>query len=173
MDIDTGVVKPISQADIEQSVYLTATEKAKLKPKKVEGFDKTTGELIENQTTWRTAAFEHIFWLNQSGKATREYGMRFEEDFSINEDADIFMDAHANIRSNLDDILSGAFIESVKGSLEADTDVFMDRHADEEDKLDDLLSGNMEESKKLKESYRRIVSCGKSLVENELFVDFD
>ena len=173
VDIDTGIVKPISQADIEQSVYLTATEKAKLKPKKVEGFDKTTGELIENQTTWRTAAFEHIFWLNQSGKATREYGMRFEEDFSINEDADIFMDAHANIRSNLDDILSGAFIESIKGSLEEDTDVFMDIHADEEDKLDDILSGNMEESKKLKESYRRNVSRGKSLNENELFVDFE
>jgi hypothetical protein len=175
VDIDTGAVTPVSQSDIENSVYLTATEKAKLKPKKVEGFDKTTGELIENQTTWRTAAFEHIFWLNQAGKSTREYGVRFEEDFTLSEDAEsnIFMDAHAGVRNNLDDILSGAFIESVKKPLEEDVDIFMDVHASEKTKLDDILSGNIEESKELKESYRRIVSRGKTLLENELFVDFN
>ena len=175
VDIDTGAVTPISQAQIENSIYLTPSEKAKLKPKKPVGFDKTTGELVENETTWKTAAFEHIFWLNQSGKATQEYGTRFEEDFGLSEDtsADIFFDAHAGVRNNLDDILSGAFIESVNKPLEEDTDVFMDAHANKETNLDDILSGNIEESKNLKESYRRTVSRGKSLTENELFVDFD
>ena len=173
VDIDTGVVTPISQAQIEQSIYLTATEKAKLTPKKPVGFDKTTGELVENETTWRTTAFEHIFWLNQAGKATQEYGTRFEEDFCLSEDSDganIFMDAHANVRNNLDDIISGAFIESVDKSLEEDTSVFVDANANEPANLDDILSGTTD---KLKESYRRTTSRGKSLLENELFVDFD
>lgn len=61
VDIDTGAVTPVSKADIEASPYLTASEKAKLTPKPVVGFDLNTGEAVENKTVWRTAAFEHIF----------------------------------------------------------------------------------------------------------------
>jgi hypothetical protein len=174
VDIDSGLVKPISQSEIENSIYLTATEKAKLTPKKPTGFDKATGELVENETTWKTTAFEHIFWLSQAGKATQEYGTRFEEDFCISEDVDgtnVFIDAHAGIRNNLDDILSGAFVESINESLEEEADVFVDAHASEKTKLDDILSGKTDES--LKESYRRTISRGKTLVENDLFVDFE
>lgn len=277
VDIDTGAVTPVTKEDILSSDYLTASEKAKLTPRPVEGFDKTTGELIENKTNWRTAAFDHIFWLSQAGKATQEYGTRFEEDFDINEafDGDIFMDAHAHVRTDLDAILSGGVTESltevtngdpivfidVTGSashtkeLEAaaaadgfknsgewqytedsffgdvlaaaeqgnnvyfyttdddykfnckeladfanvkiinvlkdleeafDGDIFMDVHAGAKTKLDDILSGAVTESKDveeaceadcdregLKESYRRTVSRGSTLVDNPLFVDFD
>jgi hypothetical protein len=147
VDIDTSVVTPVSKADIEASPYLTATEKAKLTPKPVVGFDLNTGEAVENKTVWRTAAFEHIFWLNQAGKATQEYGVRFEEDFDITEAADssIFMDAHAHVRTDLDAILSGEMIESVEKPLEEDTDLFMDAYAGVETKLDDILSGAITE----------------------------
>lgn len=64
VDIDTGAVTPVSKADVEASPYLTASEKAKLTPKPVVGFDLTTGAAVENKTNWRTAAFDHIFWLN-------------------------------------------------------------------------------------------------------------
>lgn len=163
VDIDTAVVTPISKEDVLTSDYLTATEKAKLTPKKVEGFDKATGELIENQTTWRTAAFEHIFWLNQAGKNTKEYGVKFMEDMHNNnteelavttedqlEEAvgtDIFIDAHANVKTDLDAILSGS--------------------------MDESCNKVSEESDNLKESYRRIVSRGAVLVDNDLFVDFE
>lgn len=175
VDIDTGSVTPVSKDDIMQSQYLTNTEKAKLTPKPVVGIDLTTGEAVENKTNWRTAAFDHIFWLNQAGKATQEYGVRFEEDLSLTEEegSEIFMDAYASARTDLDAILSGAFIESVKKPLEEDYDIFMDAHASEKTKLDNILSGTTEESKELKESYRRTVSQGKTLLDNELFVDFD
>lgn len=76
VDIDNDVVTPVTKEDIKKSPYLTDSEKAKLEPKKVEGYDKTTGALIQNQTNWRTAAFDHIFWLSQAGK---ECGTRFVE----------------------------------------------------------------------------------------------
>ena len=196
VDIDTGAVTPVSKEDILTSDYLTQTEKNKLTPKPVVGIDLTTGEAVENKTNWRTAAFEHIFWLNQAGKATQEYGVRFEEDLNLTEafGDDLFMDAHAHVRTDLDAILSGEVVESVEKPLEEATeaDIFMDAHAGVKTKLDDVLSGTMKESKKmkedaftdfelnetyestnLKESYRRIVSRGKTLNENELFVDFD
>lgn len=175
VDIDTGAVTPVSKDDLKSSSYLTDTEKAKLDPKPVVGFDLKTGEAVENKTIWRTAAFEHIFWLNQAGKATQEYGVRFEEDFGITEAADsnIFMDAHAHIRTDIDALLSGEVVESVEKPLEEDADLFMDAHAGVETKLDDVLSGAMTEAKDLKESYRRTVSRGASLVDNELFIDFD
>lgn len=257
VDIDTGAVTPVSRADVENSPYLTATEKAKLTPKPVVGFDLNTGEAVENKTNWRTAAFDHIFWLNQAGKATQEYGVRFEEDFNLEEafGDDIFMDAHAHVRTDLDAILSGEvvesaekplnedsiknaadahpvyvvvtsnrehvytdfydavdeaegplydeairiesryelpdethvtmsktdpyygrwtegdgiivtpqIIESIEKPLNEDADVFMDAHAGVKTKLDDILSG---------EENRRTVSRGATLVDNELFVDFD
>lgn len=175
VDIDTGAVTPVSKADIEASPYLTASEKAKLTPKPVVGFDLTTGEAVENKTVWRTAAFEHIFWLSQAGKATQEYGVRFEEDFDLSEDvsSDIFMDAHAHVRTDLDAILSGEVSESIEKPLEEDTDLFVDAHAGVKTKLDDVLSGEIIEAKELNESYRRTISRGASLVDNELFVDFD
>lgn len=177
VDIDTGVVTPVSKADIEASPYLTASEKVKLTPKPVVGFDLTTGTAVENKTNWRTAAFEHIFWLNQAGKATQEYGVRFEEDLNLEEALgdDIFMDAHAHVRTDLDAILSGEVVESVEKPLEEATegDVFIDAHAGVKTKLDDVLSGEITEEKDLKESYRRTVSRGTSLVDNPLFVDFE
>lgn len=171
VDIDTGAVTPISQAEIENSIYLTPSEKANLKPKKPTGFDKVTGELVENETVWKTTAFDHIFWLSQAGKATREYGTRFEEDFGFanDDDSDVFVDAHAHVRNNLDDILSGAVVESVHNKLDEDDD-FVDAHANAPAKLDDILSGRADE---LHESYRRTVSRGTSLLDNELFVDFE
>jgi hypothetical protein len=171
VDIDTGAVTPISQAALESSTYLTETEKAKMRPKPVVGFDLQTGEAVENKTVWRTAKFEHIFWLNQAGKSTQEYGVRFEEDFDITEaaDSDIFMDAHAHVRTDLDAILSGEIAESIEEPLEEEADLFMDAHAGVKTNLDDVLSGEEE----LKESYRRTVSRGKSLVDNELFIDFE
>ena len=177
VDIDTGAVTPVSKADIENSPYLTASEKAKLSPRPVVGIDLTTGEAVENKTNWRTAAFEHIFWLNQAGKATQEYGIRFEEGFDLTEaiGTDLFIDAHAGVNTDLDAILSGEITESVEKSLEeaAESDVFMDAHAGVKTKLDDILSGEITESNELKESYRRTVSRGASLIDNELFVDFD
>jgi hypothetical protein len=172
VDIDTGAVTPVSKDDIMQSAYLTQTEKNKLTPKPVVGIDLTTGQAVENKTVWRTAAFDHIFWLNQAGKSTQEYGTRFEEDFSLTEamEDSLFMDVHAHVGTDLDAILSGEVMEALEEtSLEEDADVFMDAHAGEEDILDDLLSG----VSKLQESYRRTVSRGKTLTENELFVDFD
>jgi hypothetical protein len=175
VDIDTGAVNPISEESLLESTYLTESEKAKMRPKAVVGFDLSTGEAVENKTIWRTVKFEHIFWLNQAGKATQEYGVRFEEDFSHAEAADsnIFIDAHAHVRTDLDAILSGEMIESIKKPLEEETSMFMDAHARVKTKLDDVLSGKVIDSKKLKESYRRTVSRGTSLVDNELFVDFE
>ena len=180
VDIDTGAVTPVSKDDVLQSDWLTQTEKNKLIPKPVVGIDLTTGQAVENKTVWRTAAFDHIFWLNQAGKSTQEYGVRFEEDFSLTEAADdeLFMDAHAFVKTDLDAILSGAVIESVKKPVEedVDADIFLDAHAGIKAKLDDVLSGAVVEStdKELTESYdRRTVARGNTLVDNELFVDFE
>ena len=122
VDIATGTVQPVSKTDIMNSSYLTDSEKAKLTPKKVEGYDKTTGALIENQTNWRTAAFEHIFWLSQAGKNTKEYGAKFMESVvveknNLTEDAELFMDAHAGVETDLDAILSGAMDEDYQKQL--------------------------------------------------------
>lgn len=175
VDIDTGAVTPVTKVDVENSPYLTASEKAKLTPKPVEGFDKTTGDLIENKTNWRVAAFEHIFWLSQSGAATQEYGTRFEEDFSLTEafSDELFIDANAHVMTDLDAILSGEVSESMEKSLNEDADIFLDANAGVRTKLDDVLSGQVAEAKELQESYRRTISRGNTLVDNELFVDFD
>ena len=153
---DQSILKRISSVFYHDDRYIIA--------------DKGT-KAVENKTNWRTAAFDHIFWLNQAGKATQEYGVRFEEDFTLEEafGDDIFIDAHARIRTDLDAILSGEIVESVKKSFEEDSDLFMDAHAGVKTNLDDILS-NKEE---LNEHYRRITSRGATLVENELFIDFD
>jgi hypothetical protein len=83
------------------------------------------------------------------------------------------MDAHAHVRTDLDAILSGEVVESVEKHLNEEADIFVDAHAGAQTKLDDVLSGAVTEGKDLKESYRRTVSRGSSLVDNPLFVDFD
>jgi hypothetical protein len=80
------------------------------------------------------------------------------------------MDAHAHVRTDLDAILSGEVVESVEKPLEEDADLFIDAHAGVKTNLDDVLSG---EANELTESYRRTVSRGKTLIDNELFVDFE
>lgn len=174
VDIETGSVTPVSKQDILNSDYLTQTEKNKLEPKHVTGIDLATGQVVENKTNWRTAAFEHIFWLNQAGKATQEYGAKFEESFDLDEGvgSELFLDAHANVHNDLDAILAGEIVESLEESA-AKTDLFMDAHANVSTKLDDVLSGCVVEEKGLKESYRRIVSRGNSLIDNDLFIDFE
>ncbi len=276
VDIATGVVTPVSKNDVMTSGYLTESEKAKLTPKKVEGYDKATGVMIENQTNWRTTAFDHIFWLSQSGANTKEYGARFMESKKVTRKtnlkethgSELFRDAHANIHTDLDAILSGGVEESMENHLAEETyekpntgkkyvvssepnpaptdNVFywfddeiysdyvvqtladFDEHdfettlgdarfvantilsmsdlhrlyildadtLEEVDSLDyyvdyedeDIYPGYFEESvekplteannnkaltKMLTETYRRTVSRGKTLNENELFVDFD
>lgn len=255
VDIETGAVTPVSKEEILESEYLTNTEKAKLTPKPVVGIDLTTGQAVENKTNWRTAAFEHIFWLSQAGKATREYGTRFEEDFGLTEafGDDLFIDAHANVKTKLDDILSGSVVEernlkeyvnkpehnqaieqackiigckfgeleykssdkefannptytkqansndiagyenkvrNMKTSEELnssasnskyyrdyDLGIGVIAHFDYSDsgksKIVLIPTSKMVESKNLQESYRCFVSRGASLVDNELFVDFD
>lgn len=109
VDIATEVVTPVTKADVLNSNYLTASEKAKLQPVPVTGYSLTTGQVISNETVWRTAAFEHIFWLNQAGKATAEYGVKFEEGFDLTEEisSDIFRDGHPHVKTDLDALLAG------------------------------------------------------------------
>lgn len=159
VDIATGDVTPVSKDDILNSDYLTPSEKKKLSPTPVTGFDKTTGELVENKTNWRTTSFDHIFWLSQGGKTNKEYGVKFMENLNLEEafGDDIFMDAHANVNTDLDSILSGGLDESKK--LKETTEV--------------TEVEGIDETEDLKESYRRTVSRGSVLVDNELFVDFE
>lgn len=201
VDIATGVVNPVTKEDIMQSDYLTQTEKNKLMPRPVTGFDLATGNLVENKTVWRTASFDHIFWLSQAGKGTREYGTRFAEALELIEsnDTELFRDANAHVTTSLDAILSGAVdedfeyiepeeLENVEKSEgeeiekfeetekleESGSDLFVDGNADvPTTALDDILSGNITEENELTESYRRTVHRGNTLVNNELFVDFD
>ena len=192
VDIDTGAVQPVSKKEIENSAYLTATEKAKLEPRSVTAFDLNTGDLVENKTIWRTAAFDHIFWLSQSGKGTKEYGTRFAEALELSETIgnEIFRDANAHIKTKLDDILSGGITETLDDKLadeeeleidiedlveSSDSNLFIDKHENIKADLDDILSNGIDESltNELTESYRRTVSRGNSLVDNELFIDFD
>ena len=114
VDIATGTVTPVTKEDVLTSAYLTDSEKKKLQPTPVTGFNLTTGEMVTNETVWRTAAFEHVFWLNQAGKATAEYGVRFEEDFDLTEEvtSDIFRDGHPYVKTDLDALLAGPVIEN-------------------------------------------------------------
>ncbi len=124
VDIATGDVTPISREQVLDSEYLTDSEKKKLMPSKVEGYDKTTGTMIENQTMWRTAAFDHVFWLSQEGKSTKEFGVKFMESINLREAAgfDLFMDGNAHATANLDDILSGGLAESQEAPVLAEAD---------------------------------------------------
>jgi hypothetical protein len=221
VDIATGAVTPVSKEAVISSGYLTESEKAKLMPKKVEGYDKTTGALIENQTNWRTAKFENIFWLSQAGANAREYGTKFVESIKMNKktnlrenrEFNIFRDAHATISTDLDAILAGNIEESMDLVEKVDpkqwpeykeltyeeamelAKAYYSQGGDgfyettEKHQFDDMVKnfGPMTVKKlkqdfgvfgsvyrdRMTESYRRTVSRGKSLNENELFVDFD
>ena len=151
VDIATGATQPISEASLLASSYLTQTEKNKMAPKPVTGFDLNTGALVTNETVWRTTKFEHVFWLSQKGQ---EFGAKFEESLTgttasaeleegIGEVA--FRDLHANVDTDLDSLLSGKVSEDTKKTV----------------------------SRPVQESYRRTVSRGKALVDNDLFVDFE
>lgn len=108
VDFAADIVKKIEKADILASTWLTESEKKKLQPTPVTGYNLETGELVENETVWRTAAFNHIFWLKQGGSASREYGKYFEESFGLQEaaGADVFFDAHAGQGEDLDALLA-------------------------------------------------------------------
>lgn len=108
VDFTTDTVKKIEKADILASDWLTESEKKKLQPTPVTGYNLSTGELVENETVWRTAAFNHVFWLKQGGAAAREYGKYFEESFGLQEeaDADLFFDAHAGQGEDLDTLIA-------------------------------------------------------------------
>lgn len=166
--VDTldGTVEPVSLEALLESTILTNSVKESLKPKKVTGIDKTTGELITNDTNWRTAAFEHIFWLSQSGKAPLTLGARFMESLetedTLTESDKFFVDKHAHIDTDVDSILSSKVVESTEKSLEDTSKAEMPG--------DDGIDSK---TKKLKESYRRTISRGATLIDNELFVDFD
>lgn len=109
VDIGAGTVVPVSKAEVMNSVYLTDSEKAKLEPRPVTAYNLTTGNLVENETVWRTAKFEHIFWLSQAGAVTKEYGVRFAEEFGIEEafTSETFIDGNAQSTADLDVLLSG------------------------------------------------------------------
>jgi hypothetical protein len=161
VDIDTEQVTPVSKEDILNSTYITQTEKNKLQPVAPVGYDQSAGTFVENQTVWRTAAFEHVFWLSQAGKSTKEYGAKFTEgkgNMKNNNlveapETELFRDAHANVKTDLDAILSGSMDENYNKELKAE--------------IANTKTDN------LKESYRRTIARGNSLVNNELFVDFD
>ena len=172
VDIATGAVNPVTKEDVLQSSYLTQTEKNKLMPRPVTGFDLTTGNLVENKTVWRTASFDHIFWLSQAGKGTKEYGTRFAEALKLSEaiGTELFRDANAHVSTSLDDILSGGIVENCEESdkkpevtdesntpdtqepeqeklEEATLDLFVDGNASVATKaLDDVLAGTITEA---------------------------
>jgi hypothetical protein len=172
VDIETGSVTPISEDSLLESDYLTNTEKAKMRPQPVTGYDISTGELVTNKTVWRTTKFENVFWLSQSGL---ELGTKFQESLTGVGEAKLeegagevsFRDLHANVHTDLDALLSG----EGTGVLED----FVDDETDTKDPLKEelLISRARRTSKKEDAPYRRIITVDHSLVDNELFVDFE
>jgi hypothetical protein len=163
VDISTRSCIPISRDALKHSDYITKTEKRELgllgDDEEIQGWDPATNRFIitknpnfvpkanSNETKWRTTKFANIFWLKQGNQ---EFGTKFEESLT----------------------------QSTEKCLEEDTagSTFRDLHANVHTDLDAILSGSMTENKatkKIKESYRRVVSRGNSLVDNELFTDFD
>jgi hypothetical protein len=240
VDSDTNTIKPVSKLDLENCPYLTPGTKSKLDAgEKSKGVDSTTGQVIENQTNWRTAAFTHIFWLSQNGVNTSEYGLKFVEGkdnmkkCNLEEaGSPVFKDLHAGIHTDLDAFFNGAIEENCNVQLKEDTqqpavfiditgsntyqreleaaavsdghkgnadwyytkDTFFsdvldyasqgktvffytadDDYAHNCPELIDMANVTIKQIKprSIKESYRRTVSRGTTLVDNELFIDFD
>lgn len=181
VDIATGAITPISKEGLLKSSIITDTEKKKLTPTAPTGYDTHTGELVENKTVWRTASFEHVFWLSQGGETPREYGMRFIENLQkVTEGAELFFDINAaKGLTNIDDILLGKTsidtkIEESQVVTEAPV-MFLDKNIESTVDVDELLSKKplKPQSRSIEESYRRITHRGAQLTDNPLFVDFD
>jgi hypothetical protein len=85
-----------------------------------------------------------------------------ETEDTLTESDKFFVDKHAHIDTNVDSILSSKVVESTEKSLED--------ASKSEIPGDDCIDSK---TKKLKESYRRTISRGATLIDNELFVDFD
>ena len=176
VDIATGATHTIARDVLLASPYLTNTEKDKLTPKPVTGFDLNTGALVTNETVWRTAKFEHVFWLSQQGANTQEYGAKFAESLVASDlkeaagKGELFRDIHADSKTDLDGILSGAVTEEV----EKDTDAEEAKRFPNKVTIDkDGEKVVRKNGKAVTESYRRIITVDHSLVDNELFVDFE
>lgn len=124
VDLESDKVIPITKEAVLSSEYLTDSEKQKLMPKPVVGFDLKTGEMIANKTVWRTAAFDHVFWLSQGGKSVQEFGKEFTEEFDqLQEDiaaSNLFRDGHPDAVNDLDKILAGPIREQVENEFELD-----------------------------------------------------
>lgn len=103
VDAINNVIQAVKKDDIKNSIYLTASQKAALDPKPSVGVDLNTGALIENETNFRTAAFEHIFWLSQEGQNTKTVGRRFDfnEDYDDNE---LLKDGNLYNHDTIDDL---------------------------------------------------------------------
>jgi hypothetical protein len=209
VDSTAGTVTPASKEDLKQSIYLNDSVKSKLDSgEKSKGVDITTGKVIENQTVWRTAAFSHIFWLDQANSNAGQYGTKFVEGKAnmdkLKESESLFRDAHAHITTDIDAIISGQVIESADIALvehhhpeledwycdecgkKMDYETMQPYYNDEYDQeelicLDcqaklrraGLFESRNKRNRRIKESYRRIVSRGKTLIDNDLFVDFE
>ena len=264
VDSIAGTVTPVSKEDLKNCPYLTPGEKKNLDAgERSKGVDKKTGQIIENQTNWRTAAFTHIFWLSQSGANTSEYGTRFVESNRAKRnklkesDTAMFRDLNADVHTDLDAIFADKITEAVNNKkviyvlttfdgdeyiyddfydavdmaendlctearsiypyyqeadgtyntmlpdgdpnclcwteeegileeackqniIESNSAGFRDLNADVHTDLDAIFADKITRpnaeirlNNKLKESYRRTVSRGASLVDNELFINFD
>ena len=174
VDISTGDTKAIARDVLMASDYITNTEKEKLQPKPVTGFDMNTGALVTNETVWRTAKFEHVFWLSQQGASTQEFGTKFAESLVATDleegkapaDGEIFRDLHAGATTDLDAILSGSVAEDFE---EEEAKRFPNKVVIDKDGPKVVRQNG----KPVKESYRRIITVDHSLVDNDLFVDFE
>lgn len=175
VDIATGATQAIARDVLLASSYLTNTEKEKLRPKPVTGYNLNNGSLVTNDTVWRTTKFEHVFWLSQQGANTQEYGTKFAESLIAADlkeakgsgTNELFRDLHAGITTDLDAILSGKISEDIKEDDEAKrfpNKVVIDKDGEK------VVRKN---GKAIKESYRRVITVDHSLVDNELFVDFE
>ena len=111
VDTLAGTVDPVSLDKLLEAEYLTDSVKKSLLPKKVTGIDLTSGELVVNETNWRTAAFEHIFWLSQGGANPMNLGTKFleslenEREEALTESDNFFVDRHAGIDTDVDSLL--------------------------------------------------------------------
>lgn len=116
VDADTNKVTPVSKAGLLASDLLTPSEKAKLTPKPVIGIDLNTGAVITKDIIWRTAAFNHIFWLEQGGKTVKSFGKKFSESYKTRNSRrvleaasrrELFIDLNAGVDTDVDQLIFG------------------------------------------------------------------